>query len=95
MEYYVKVKDVLTKFTKKPKPIASNITKEERKSLHILKKDDSYRVLSADKGVALVVMDKDMYTEKHMALLSDQEVYQECTDQTKSIYLSTQNNFWI
>ena len=43
-------------------------------------------VLTADKGVALVAMDKDMYIERYMALLSDQEVYQECKDQTKSIH---------
>ena len=86
MEYYAKVKDVLTKFTNIPKPIVSNITKEESKSLNNLKKDDSCMVLSTDKGVALIVIDKDMYIEKCMALLSAQEVYQDCKDQTKSIH---------
>ena len=43
-------------------------------------------VLTANKGVALVVMDNDMYIEKIMSLLKDQEVYQECKHQTKSIH---------
>ena len=43
-------------------------------------------VLTANKGVALVAMDKDMYIEKCIALINDQEVYQECKDQTKSIH---------
>ena len=32
-EFYAKVKDVLTKLTAKPRPIFSNISKEERKAL--------------------------------------------------------------
>ena len=35
-------------------------------------------VLTADKGVALVIIDKDMYSEKCMALLNDEKVYHEC-----------------
>ena len=38
MEYYAKVKDVLTKFTNKSKPITPNSTKEESKVLNNLKK---------------------------------------------------------
>ena len=44
MEYYAKAKDFLTKFTAKPKPIVSNITKEEREALHNLRNDDSRMV---------------------------------------------------
>ena len=43
-------------------------------------------VLTTNKGVALEVMVKDMYIEKCLALLSDQEVYQEYKDQTKSTH---------
>ena len=65
-KYYAKVKDVLTKFKNNPKPLVPNITKEERKALFNVKKDDSHMVLTADKGADLVVMDKDMYIEKGM-----------------------------
>ena len=81
-EYYAKVKDVLTKFTTKPIPIFSNITKEERKALHNLRKDDSDMILTADKGVALVIIDKHMYIVKYMALLNNEKVYHECMKQS-------------
>ena len=66
--------------------IKSSITKEGREALHNLKKDNNHMILTADKGVALVVVDKDMYIEKCMTLLSDQGVYQECKDLIKSIH---------
>ena len=84
-EYYAKVKDILTKFTAKPK--LSNITKE-RKALHNLRKDDSHMVLTADKGFALVIIDKDIYIGKCMALLNDELVH---CDQTKSIHSKVLN----
>ena len=52
MEYYAKIKNVLTTFTDKPKPIFFNITKEERIVLHNLKKDDSHMVLTTDKELS-------------------------------------------
>ena len=36
--------------------------------------------LTADKGVVLVAINKDMYIEKHMALQHDNNVYHECKD---------------
>ena len=53
-------------------------------ALHNLKKDNNHVVLSADKGVVLVVMDKDTYIKKCMTLLNDHRVYQECRDLTKT-----------
>ena len=41
---------------------------------------------------ALVMIDKDLYIEKCMALLSDQEVYHECKDQTNSIHFKVYLN---
>ena len=73
-EYYAKVKLVLTQFLAKPKPISPNITKKERITLQDLRKGDSGMVLAADEGGALVIMDKDMYIEKYMVLLNDEEV---------------------
>ena len=43
-------------------------------------------VLTADKGIALVVMDKDTFIEKCMTLLSDHRIYQKCKDLTKTIH---------
>ena len=64
-EYNAKVNEVLTKLTTKPKPIFSNFTKDERKALHNLRKDGNYIVLTADKGVALIIINKDMYIKMH------------------------------
>ena len=35
---------------------------------------DSHMILTADKGFTLVIMDKDIYIEKCLALLNDAEV---------------------
>ena len=43
-------------------------------------------VLTEDKEVALVIIDKNMYIQKCMTLLNDEEVYCECRNQAKSIY---------
>ena len=56
------------------------------KTQHNLRKDDSCLALTSDKGVALVIIDEDMYIEKCMTLINDEEVYHECRDQTKSIH---------
>ena len=41
-----------------------NITREERKAIRELKEDKSRMVLTADKGVALVVIDTDRLQEE-------------------------------
>ena len=64
-EYYAKVKDILTKIHSLTSP-----TKEERRALHSLRKYDSLIVLTADKGVASVII----YMEKCMALFNNEEV---------------------
>ena len=60
-------KNALLRKTKIPKP---NVTKEERIGLTQLKKDKDRVALTADKGVALVVMDKQDYISKAEALLA-------------------------
>ena len=52
-----------------------NITKKEVQALVELKKDQSMVILTADKGVAIVIMDKEEYNEKAKALLEDQGTY--------------------
>ena len=49
-----------------PKP---NLTKEEIKALGELKRDKDRTILTADKGVAMVVLDKKDYLEKAKELL--------------------------
>ena len=46
-----------------------NITKEERKAITELKKDSTRMILTADKGVSLVVMDTEEYNKKAEELL--------------------------
>ena len=62
-EIYQKTKEILQHYQKK-KSHTHNITKEEREAIKTLREDASHMVLTADKGVALVVMDKSQYVDK-------------------------------
>ena len=64
------------------KPINTNITKLEHLALENLKKDKGCIIVTADKGVALVVMDKTKYITKCEALLQDNSVYQHLSKDT-------------
>ena len=66
-EFRVKVK-VATQKIQRPKP---NITREERVALTNLKKDPSRMVLTAHKGVTLVVMNSEDYKNKAEELLKE------------------------
>ena len=55
-----------------PKP---NLRKEEMKALKQLKTDKDCMVLTADKGVAMVVMNRQEYIQKALALLEDTNTY--------------------
>ena len=56
---------------KRAKTPRSNITKEEKKALKELREDQDRMVLTADKGVAMVVMDKEReYMDKVEGLLA-------------------------
>ena len=50
-----------------PKP---NLNKEERIALSQLRRDQDRVILTADKGVAMAVLDKDDYISKAQELLS-------------------------
>ena len=54
---------------KKTPPSKLNVTKEEHQDLRQLKKDENRMVLTADKGVSLVVLDKEDYIQKAEELL--------------------------
>ena len=46
------------------------------RALKRLKRDDSIVIVSADKGKAVVVMDKEEYVEKNENHLSDRQTYE-------------------
>ena len=62
----------------------------EREAIKTLTKDNTRVVLTADKGVAMVVMDKSSYIDKCIALLQDTNVYQPCRDLTGQIHRQVQ-----
>ena len=55
---------------KKIKPPKSNISKEEARAMKELKKDQDRMVLTDDKGVSMVFMDREDYEKKSRELLS-------------------------
>ena len=58
---------------KKIQPPKSNITIEKRRALVKLRKDKSKIILTADKGLSLVMMDREEYIRKAQALLDQPE----------------------
>lgn len=58
-------------------PETPNLTKEERKALKELKQNDSIIIKPADKGSAIVIMDKKDYIQEGMRQLSDTEYYKQ------------------
>ena len=90
-EIYQKTKEVLQHFKEKKWP-THNITRKEWEAIKTLKEDSSHVVLTADKGVALVVMDKSQYIDKCMALLNDTKVYKPCKDTTKKLHRDIQES---
>ena len=83
MELRADINSLLRK-GKVPKP---NLTKQERVGLTQLKKDQNRVILTADKGVALVVMDKEEYISKAQELLSQlayKEIPKDPTNEIKT-----------
>ena len=66
----------VVKAIKQTKIPESNISEGEREALKLLKKDRSIKVLPADKGTALVVMDSKEYDAKCLKFLSDKDTYE-------------------
>ena len=62
------IKSILKKISNS-RPYKSNITKEEQQAIRKLKKDENRMVLTVDKGVSLVVIDKEEYIKKAKHLL--------------------------
>ena len=67
-------------------PPRSNINREEVQALAELRRDSSKVILTADKGVALVIMDRPEYINKVQELLNDNKTYKEIsTDPTNKL----------
>ena len=71
-----------TKSLSPPKP---NLTKAQNSALRELKKDRDHIVLTADKGVAMVIMDRQDYISKANTLLSQNTYRSIPWDPTNSI----------
>ena len=76
---------------KKIQPPKSNITKEERRALAELRKDKSKIILTMDKGVSLVVTDREEYIRKAQALLHQPE-YKYIPADPSTRYKNNNNN---
>ena len=67
---------------KKMQPPKLNLTKEEHKALEELKKEKTRMILTADKGVSIVVLDREEYIKKADELLSQPSYKKISTDPT-------------
>ena len=65
----------IARVLKQVRPPKSNISKEEWRAIKELRADKEHLILTADKGVALVVLDKKDYTQKMQQLLEDKNTY--------------------
>ena len=65
----------IARILKQARPSKSNISKEEWKAIKELRADKDRLVVTADKGVALWVIDKKDYIQKVNQLLEDKNTY--------------------
>ena len=89
MEVYQRTKEILQCYKDK-KDHTHNTSKEEKEAIKTLREDSFHMVLTADKGVVLVVMDKSQYIDKCMTPLDDTKVYKPCKDTTKNFHRDVQ-----
>ena len=77
---YHNVNRILNTYTNKP--IHANITKAEHLAFENLMENKDHIIVTADKGVALVLMDKTEYITTCEILLHDHSVYQHLSKDT-------------
>ena len=65
----------IARVLKQVRPPTSNISREEWRATKELRTDKEHLILTADKGVALVVIDKKDYIQKIKQLLDDENTY--------------------
>ena len=63
-----------------PKDKFNNLSNEERDALYSLKSDNTMVIKGADKGSAVVVWDREDYLKEAHKQLSDEEIYEEVTN---------------
>ena len=68
-----------------PKDKFNNLSKEERDALYSLKNDNTIVIKGADKGSAVVVWDREDYLKEAHKQLSDEEVYEEVTNDPSTL----------
>ena len=77
---------------RRAKPLKPNITKEEHKALKELRQDKERMVLTADKGLAMVAMDRKEDVEKVeglLAQLAHRSIAADCTNKLKARLIKT------
>ena len=74
-EFRLEVNKLLKRHQQQHATNKCNLNPSQHRALTQLKKDSSRVVLTADKGVAMVIMDQDDYTSKAQALLQDNNTY--------------------
>ena len=68
-----------------PEDKFNNLSKEERDALHSLKNDNTIVIKGAGKGSEVVVWDREDYLEEAHKQLSDEEVYEEVTNDPSTL----------
>ena len=68
-----------------PKDMFNNLSKEERDALYSLKNDKTIVIKGADKGSAVVVWDREDYLKEAHKQLSDEEIYEEATNDPSTV----------
>ena len=68
-----------------PKDKFSNLSKEERDALCSLKNDNTIVIKGADKGSVVLVWDREDYLKEVHKQLSDEEVYEEVTNDSSTL----------
>ena len=58
----------------------TNSATDEIKAFNELRKDESIIIKEADKGGAVIIMDKNYYAEKIHEMLNDPAYYEKCED---------------
>ena len=71
----IELRSIVVSLLSRPRKLESNLTNEEFKALDQLKKDNDIRILPADKGTIVVVLDTKDYHSKCKNLLSDTVTY--------------------
>ena len=68
-----------------PKAKFNNLSKEERDALYSLKNDNTIVIKGADKSSGVVVWDREDYLKEAHKQLSDEEVYEEVTNDASTL----------